>query len=74
MSALAFLGLGGTMAASATQAASTDPTGASRATATTGAYDRERRTEDASSTDAWFGAQPAAPILGQTPISSSSGS
>jgi hypothetical protein len=74
MSVLAFLGLGGTMAANATQATSTDPTGASRATATTGADDGERQAEDHSSTDAWSGARPVAPVFGQTPISNSSGS
>ena len=74
LSALAFVGLGGTMAANATQnAASSD--GASRATASTGTDDARKQTgERTSSTDIWSGAQPAAPILGQSPISSSSGS
>ena len=74
LSALAFLGLGGTMAANATQnAASSD--GASRATASTGTDGARKQTgERTSSTDVWSGAQPAAPIFGQAPISSSSGS
>jgi len=71
VSVLAFLGLGGAMAARATQATPARAAGSGGSTtARSGSTDQQ----GSSSLDPWSGAEPSAPIVGQTPIGSSGGS
>ncbi len=67
ISALAFLGLGGAMAANAVPSGTTSQERAGGADAATGET-------TVSSQDLLTGAQPAAPVFGQTPTSTSGGS
>ena len=72
LSVLAFLGLGGAMAARANQATLANDQGSTASGTESGSTSQV--TQGGSSLDPWFGAQPSAPVVGQTPIGSSGGS